>query len=119
MLLRRRLALLLVLTAPVLAGCSGDDENEAATTATTAPAVTETTEAIRTPDEVKIAVFERSYSECGSFSIPRLAAKYKVPRRPASIASAVGRAWTDQFNASADAVQSGRDGCLQALREAG
>ena len=116
------LVLLLVLSALLVAGCTGDDDEDAAATtavpATTAPpTTTETSEAVTTPDEVKRAIFERSYSECGSFSLARLAAKYKVARSPRPVANAVARAWTEQFNGGEDSVQTARDGCLQAIRE--
>ena len=116
----RPVASLLVLVTLVAGGCSGNDGDEAAgTTETTAATAetAETTEVTTTASEVKTAIFERSYTECGSFSLVRLASKYKVPRSPATVASAVARDWTQRFDGGEDAVQAGRDGCLQAMRE--
>ena len=120
---------MLLLLATLVAGCAGDNDDETATatggavaTDTDGAATTETSgteTATRTPDVLLTAVFERSYSECGSFDLERLAAKYKAPRTPTAVANAVARSWTSRLGAGGDAVQSGRDGCLQALRDLG
>ena len=120
MTLLRPFALVVVVTALLVSGCADDGDDEAAgTTAATTTTAADTSETgISTPSEVKTAVFERSYSECGSFSRARLAAKYRVPRNATTIANAVARAWTEQFRAGDDAIPAGRDGCLQAIRDA-
>ena len=110
----RLLFALLVALAFTLAGVgcggNGDDGDEE-------PAVVETAPAATTSTQVKRAVFERSYSECASFTLQRIAAKYKVRRDPAVISQAVGEAWTKYFSAGEDAVARGRDGCLQGIRD--
>ena len=112
----RSIAFVLVLVTLLAASCSGGDDEDAAAPAET-PAAATTAPAGPTRSEVKTAIFERSYSDCGSFTLARLAAKYKVARNPATVASAVARDWTQRFDGGEDAVQAGRDGCLQAMRE--
>jgi hypothetical protein len=97
----------LVLLALACSACSGGSDDSA-----------ETTLPVRTtPESIRLAVFERSYSECASYDLQRLAAKYRVDARPQPVAFAVARAWTQQFGGGQDAEPSGRDGCFQALRE--
>lgn len=67
-----------------------------------------------TPDEIRLAVFERSYSECASYGLDQLAAKYKAAdTSKQGVAAAVGRAWASYFKAGRDAAREGRAGCLQ------
>lgn len=95
---------------------------------TDAPATTEaaTTEAppaetdpfplstLPTPPDVQTLVFERSYSECSTTEQKLLASKYKAAdTSKRGVATAVGRAWASYFKGGLDAVQDGRDGCLQ------
>ncbi len=106
-----RSSTLAVLVAALAVGCStGDSEPTAATTTAAAPAPT--------PANVKLAVFERAYSECASTELERLAAKYKVAEktRP-GVATAVGLAWIDIFKAGPDALPDGRSGCLQGFED--
>jgi hypothetical protein len=68
-----------------------------------------------TPAGVQLSVFERAYSECATSSLEILAEKYKLPDDASleTAAARVGRAWASYFRAGPDAVQDGRDGCLQ------
>ncbi len=98
------------LVAALAVGCStGDSEEDASTTTASAPP---------TPDSLKTAVFERSYSECASTDFELLVAKYKVAdkTRP-GVATAVGLAWIETMRAGEDALADGRSGCLQGFDE--
>ncbi len=97
------------LVAAFAVGCSTGDSEEASTTTASAPP---------TPDSVKTAVFERSYSECASTDFELLVAKYKVAdkTRP-GVATAVGLAWIETMQAGEDALDDGRSGCLQGFDE--
>ena len=67
-----------------------------------------------TPKNVQIAVYERAYSECATTEDALLASKYKSEDTSSDgVAAIVGRAWASYFKAGQDAVQDGRDGCLQ------
>ena len=99
-----------------------DDEGESRTTvaAATAPAVPDPYPlgSSPTPENVKISVYERAYSECASTELKLLASKYKVEdTSKAGVAAAVGRAWASYFDAGQDAVGGGRDGCLQGISQ--
>ena len=96
--------MLTLLTVGLLAaGCGGDkgDDFEPAPLAT--------------PKRIRLAVFERSYSECASYSLDRLAGKYKVDANRDQVSIAVGRWWTKFFSGGNDAFRVGRDGCLQGM----
>jgi hypothetical protein len=80
-------------------------------------ATADTSGAARTPDALRTAVWERSYSECSSYDLQRIAAKYRGDPEEGAVATAVGRSWTEQLGAFDDAVASGRDGCVQAFRQ--
>ena len=97
-----------VLLVALAVGCSTGDSEQA--DSTTVPA------AVTTPDGLKLAVYERAYSECASTEFERLAAKYKVAdkTRP-GVASAVALEWVEFLQAGQDAVSDGRSGCLQGL----
>ena len=91
---------------------------EAATTeaAPTAPAETDPfpLSTLPTPPDVQTLVFERSYSECSTTEQKLLASKYKAADTSKNgVAAAVGRAWASYFKGGLDAVEDGRDGCLQ------
>lgn len=93
---------------------SSEDPVDAAPATTTEPVDT-----LPTSETVKIAIFERAYSECASTKLGLLAAKYKVAvKTKPSVAFAVGQAWTRYFEGNPDAVDSGRDGCLQGFKDA-
>ena len=88
-------------------GCSSDDSDQPDARAAT-------TEVAPTPDNLKLAVFERSYSECASTDFERLAAKYKVAdKTEPGVATAVARGWAEFMRAGPDAIADGRSGCLQ------
>jgi hypothetical protein len=101
-----RSSTLAVLLVALAVGCSTGDSEQA--DSTTAPA------AVTTPESLKLAVFERAYSECASTEFEPLAAKYKVAdkTRP-GVATAVAREWVEFMQAGPDAVADGRSGCLQ------
>jgi len=102
-----RSSTLAVVIAVLALGCSTGDSEESSPS-TTAPA------AAPTPDNLKLAVFERAYSECASTEFEPLAAKYKVEDKTRSgVATAVGLEWVEFFGAGQDAVPDGRSGCLQ------
>jgi len=99
---RRLLVLSAVLVTVVFAaGCGGGDSDEPALPAGT------------TADNVRTAIYERSLSECASYSLERLSGKYRVAKNWPTVATAVGRQWTKFFSGGTDAVAAGRDGCLQ------
>jgi ABC-type Fe3+-hydroxamate transport system substrate-binding protein len=99
---------------------TGDDEST-----TTEAVATTTPEPERyplatgtTPENVQITVYERAYSECASTEDALLASKYKAAdTTPDGVAAVVGRAWASYFRAGPDAVQDGRDGCLQGQQD--
>ena len=79
----------------VLAGCGGygdDDDESSEPTATT-------------PESVKLAVYERSLSECGTQSVTNLARTYNVRPRQSAVATAVAVRWVDRLNGERDAVR--------------
>ena len=99
------------------AGCGGDEDDASdAPAATTEAATTTPDDQEREEEEIARAVFERSYTECASFELDRLAAKYKVPRNASSVSLAVARAWAREFGGGELAVGRGRAGCLQGMR---
>ena len=107
---------LVLLVGGVSANRLTDDDSPAE--GTTAPTPTATDpyplSSGTTPKDVQTAVFERAYSECASTELPALAAKYKTSDlSKEGVAAAVGRGWASYFKAGRDAVQDGRDGCLQ------
>ena len=102
--MRRALCLLTLVAASVLAvGCGGDtsDDFEPAPLAT--------------PKRIRLAVFERSYSECASYTLGRLSGKYHVDKTRDQVSIAVGRWWTRFFDGGTDAIRVGRDACLQGM----
>jgi hypothetical protein len=93
---------------------SGDDD-AATTEAATSPVATEPPLSTKpTPEDVQTLIFERAFSECASYDVPRLAGKYNVAvETEENVARAVAEAWARQFDAGQDALVDGRDGCLQ------
>jgi hypothetical protein len=87
--------------AALVAGCGGGDDD-------TAPTPT-------TPDDVRTAVFERAFSECGSESIEELAGKHNVSGNTAAVSTAVGQFWAERFGGYQDAAREGKLACLQSL----
>jgi hypothetical protein len=88
--------------AALVAGCGGDDENGNGAAQTT-------------PPDVKTAIFERAFSECGSETVKELAGKHNVAANSAAVSTAVAQFWADQFGGQADAVQEAKIGCLQSM----
>lgn len=113
MFLRVGILVAIVVTVAMIGYSSSNSSSEDPVDA--APAnTTEPIDTLPTSETVKIAIFERAYSECASTEIDLLAAKYKVAvQTKPSVAFAVGRAWTRYFRGGPDAVDGGRDGCLQ------
>jgi ABC-type glycerol-3-phosphate transport system substrate-binding protein len=105
----QRALLVCLLALTVLTGCSETKEEAAATTAAT-------TTAARTDDEVRNAVWERSYSECATAPLDQLAAKYNVERTVVAVSTAVANAWTERFGGADDAIASGVSGCRQGFQ---
>lgn len=100
----------------VVGGAAEDQESEreAAPAATTAVEDPYPLAEGVTPDEIRIAVFERSYSECASYGLDVLAGKYKsADTSKQGVATVVGRAWASYFKGGRDAAREGRAGCLQ------
>ena len=103
-----------------LAGCGGDDSDNATpvtpattTTESIAPAST-----LPTSESVKVAIFERAYSECASTEPNALKAKYNLRDTTNQVlATGVAQAWIKFFQANQDAFPDGRDGCLQGLQD--
>jgi hypothetical protein len=88
--------------AALVAGCGGDDGDDAA------PAQT-------TPADVRTAIFERAFSECGSETVEELAGKHNVSKNSAAVSTAVAEFWAQQFGGHADAVQEAKLACLQSM----
>jgi hypothetical protein len=95
-----RTGVLALACAALLAACGGDDEGSD----------TETT-----PSDVRNAVFERAFSECGSESVAELAGKHNVARNTAAVSTAVGQFWAEQFGGYEDAALEGKRACLQSI----
>jgi len=124
---RISIALGLLLALGLVVGVASGDrltvvDNESATTEAVATAPVEPDPyplaAGTTPKNVQITVYERAYSECASTEDTLLASKYKAADESAEgVAAAVGRAWASYFRAGQDAVQDGRDGCLQGQQD--
>jgi hypothetical protein len=88
--------------AALVAGCGGDDDGDDAAAQTT-------------PDDVRTAIFERAFSECGSETIAELAGKHNVANNSAAVSTAVARSWAQQFGGHEDAVQEAKLACLQSI----
>ena len=87
--------------AALVAGCGGgDDEAEPAET---------------TPADVRTAIFERAFSECGSETIEELAGKHNVARNSAAVSTAVAEFWAERFGGYEDAIREAKLGCLQSI----
>ena len=119
-------ALLAVGVGLLVGGVASDpaavEEKRAASTSTTIgkPASRYPLAAGPTAQEIQLVVFERAYSECASSDLELLAAKYKAAGTSSrAVAAIVARAWASYFSAGADAVEDGRAGCLQGLRDRG
>jgi hypothetical protein len=111
---------LLIALGVVVGGVSANriaDDDDTATTAARTALVDDADPPLSTaptPESVQTLVFERAFSECASYDIPRLAGKYNVSvQTKENIAKAVAEAWARQFSAGQDALADGRDGCLQ------
>ena len=103
----------------VSANRAGDDD-DTTVAATTVPVETEPYPlgSSPTPESIQITVYERAYSECASTDLELLAAKYKAKDTSRQgVAAVVGRAWASYFDAGGDAVNGGRDGCLQGISQ--
>ena len=91
------------------AGDAGDDDHPEHRARQHAPAVR---------DSVKVAIFERAYSECASTEPNALKAKYNLRDTTNQVlATGVAQAWIKFFQANQDAYPDGRDGCLQGLQD--
>jgi hypothetical protein len=101
----RRACRFIALSAAALAvgGCGGGDNEDFQ------PAP------LATPKRIRVEVYDRSYSECASYSLERLAGKYRVERNRTQVAGAVGRNWAKFFGGGPDAARSGRGGCLDGM----
>ena len=88
--------------AALVAGCGGDDDDGDVA-------------AQKTPNQVKTAIFERAFSECGSETVKELAGKHNVSANSAAVSTAVAQFWADQFGGHADAVREAKLGCLQSM----
>jgi hypothetical protein len=88
--------------AALVAGCGGDDDGDDAAAQTT-------------PADVKTAIFERAFSECGSETVKELAGKHNVAANSAAVSTAVAQFWADHFGGHADAVREAKLGCLQSM----
>ena len=97
-----------------ISSSDGPSEETAPPTTTATPTETVQLPAGPTPADVKTTIFERSFSECGSYSAARLAAKYKVASTSEEqVSIAVVIAWTKFLQGGQDAVEDGRAGCAQ------
>lgn len=111
----RHPALAILVVSVLGAGCSSSSEEAQQTT--TSAADTSARPPIGpgpTSENVQLVIYERALSECASYRLAELAAKYKAAKKTKqSVAQVVGRAWTQFFRGGRDAIKSGRDGCLQ------
>jgi hypothetical protein len=96
-----RTGVLALACAALVAGCGGSDDD-------TAPTPT-------TPDDIRTAVFERAFSECGSESVEELAGKHNVSGNKAAVSTAVGQFWAERFGGHEDAAREGKLACLQSF----
>lgn len=88
--------------AAFVAGCGGDDGDDGASAQTT-------------PDDVRTAIFERAFSECGSETVAELAGKHNVSKNSAAVSTAVAQFWAQEFGGHADAVREAKLACLQSM----
>jgi hypothetical protein len=86
----------------LVAGCGGDDD--------ASPGQEQTT-----PSDIRNAIFERAFSECGSETLEELAGKHNVSRSSAAVSTAVAEFWVDYFGGHADAVREAKQACLQSI----
>ena len=92
---------------------SSEDPDDAAPATTAEPIST-----LPTSETVKLAIFERAYSECASTELADLAGKYKIAETTEeTVATGVARGWVKFFDAGEDAIPEGRSGCLMAFKE--
>ena len=106
-------AIVLIVSVFVI-GCSKDDSDDAQPQTTQSVAV----DTLPTSETVKLAIFERAYSECASTELNALAAKYKLTSTAEDVlAEGVGRGWVKFFESGEDAVPDGRAGCLSGLSD--
>jgi hypothetical protein len=96
-----RSGVLALACAALVAGCGGGDDDSADTQTT--------------PSEVRLAVFERAFSECGSESVAELAGKHNVSKSTAAVSTAVGQFWAQRFGGYEDAAREGKLACLQSI----
>ena len=108
---------LVLLVVGISAGGSRDEPERSTTSAATSTPIQpgeEPLSTLPTPENVQTQVYERALTECGSYDLARLAGKYNVAvQTEENVALAVGEGWARQFRAGQDAVEDGRDGCLQ------
>jgi hypothetical protein len=97
-----RIGVLAFACAALVAGCGGDDD-----------ASSEPEQA--TPSNVRNAIFERAFSECGSETVAELAGKHNVSRNSAAVSTAVAEFWAAYFGGHADAVREAKSACLQSI----
>jgi hypothetical protein len=97
-----RAGVLALACAALVAGCGGDDDDGDAAAQTT-------------PANVKTAIFERAFSECGSETVKELAGKHNVSANSAAVSTAVAQFWAQQFGGHPDAVREAKLGCLQSM----
>jgi hypothetical protein len=97
-----RIGVLAFACAVLVAGCGGDDEAN--------PEPDQTT-----PSDIRNAIFERAFSECGSETIEELAGKHNVSRNSAAVSTAVAEFWVEYFGGHADAVREAKQACLQSI----
>jgi hypothetical protein len=95
-----RTGVLALACAALVAGCGGDDDSEETQT---------------TPVDIRTAVFERAFSECGSESVGELAGKHNVAHNSAAVSTAVGQFWAERFGGYEDAAREGKVACLQSF----
>jgi hypothetical protein len=101
--------ILLVTLAFVLGGCAGLGDDDDGTPASQ-PAQT-------TSPDVRSAVYERSYSECATYPVARLASRYRVDPKVDQVSRAVARFWTRTFKGGKDAIPVGVRGCIAGFND--
>jgi hypothetical protein len=86
----------------VLAGCGGGGSSSP----------TASTRSVSAQGEL---AYERSFSECASFTKQRLATKYHVKATDDALVRAVGTAWANRYGGGVETLRISRAGCRDGL----
>ena len=93
---------LVVAVVGTLSGCGGGGSSSPTTSTPTVSARAE-------------QAYERSFSECASFTRKRLAAKYHVSATDDALVIAVGTAWANRYGGGLATLRVSKAGCRDGL----